>query len=278
MEQGLGIVLALTSAVAFLVAPVLLLARNALEKIDHPIGEGVTSPACDPAGPLSTPPGKSRLSGAVSRGIREWLSGVAFLIRQRSMRFLLLYNCALAVAIGPQNVFITPVLKTAFAFSDSAVAVGQFALSLAEIATAYALPIFIATHSVRALAVVAVTTLALGNGLGGLAILAHNLAIGGVWSLVSVYVFAHMVVLVGFTCSLAWIRLIRGQQTPVSLLGRTTGTMSAMSHFCGIGFSACVTVFGTVIAPHQFYYACAVVAGLIGSFAIVVSTQNIERT
>jgi hypothetical protein len=248
---------------SFLGSGMLLMGRGG-EHGARPLAEDMTN---EPRGILA----------GLNKIITEFHSGFRFIIFEKALRPVFAFNCALALAISPHNVFITPVLKSFFALDDGEVAVAQFALAVTEMAAAYALPNILRTRSLQVVGGMAVGTLVLGNALGGAAVVGHTLDPNGAGYLVPLYVVAHMSVLVGLTCALAWIRIVRGQRTPLLLLGRTAGAMSALGQLCGLCFSTCVTLVGTAIAPYAFYIACTLVMALVGSSAIRLPLQDTPK-
>jgi hypothetical protein len=189
------------------------------------------------------------------------------------MRLLLIFNVCLALALAPHNVFITAILKSAFALTDGGVAVAQFTLASVEVLAAVAFPIVARACSMRSLVLVAITTLALGNGIAATVLFRQGATEhAGQWLLL-LYIAAHVIVFVGLTFAAAWSRMVRGQSTPPSLLGRTVGAMSAVSQLFGLLFSLVVSFVGSAIATHVFYVFCVAITGLVGA-PVAVAVAN----
>lgn len=202
------------------------------------------------------------------RGLRavlgEWLSGFRFIASDPAMRLLLVFTCCVALALAPHNVFITAILKSAFAIDDGGVAVAQFTLASVEVLAAWAFPLFARAHSLRALGLIAVTALVMGNGVAAMVLSRQEGAAHGDRILLVIYIAAHVGVFVGFTFAAAWIRMVRGKATPLALLGRTAGAMSVLSQLCGLLFSLVVSFAGAAVATHAFYVFCVGIMALVG--------------
>ncbi len=204
-------------------------------------------------------------SGGVGAVLRQWLSGFNFIASSSVMRLLFVFNCCLALALAPHNVFITAILKASFSLKDDGVAVAQFALASVEVLAAFAFPIVAKRSSMRALALTAVAALVLGNG-GAALVLFNQQAVShpGLVPLLF-YVLSHVLVFVGLTFAGAWIRMVRGKATPATLLGRTVGAMSTASQLFGLLFSVVVSVVGATVATHSFYLFCVGITALVGA-------------
>ena len=212
--------------------------------------------------------------GGIAGVLGEWLSGFRFVAADPVMRLLFVFNVCLALALAPHNVFITAILKSAFALDDGGVAVAQFTLASVEVLAAVAFPLVARTSSMRALALVAVAALVLGNG-GAATVLFRQGSIehAGTW-LLMLYIAAHVAVFVGFTFAAAWMRMVRGQSTPAALLGRTVGAMSTASQFFGLLFSLVVSFVGSAVAAHVFYVFCVAITALVGApMAVAVARR-----
>jgi hypothetical protein len=216
------------------------------------------------------------------RGVKgvlgEWLSGFRFVAADPVMRLLLVFNCCLALAIAPHSVFITAILKSSFHLDDGGVAIAQFTLASVQVLAALALPGLVRVRSTRFLSLTAVSALFLGNGLAAITLLRRSSLAEGGALLLGLYVTAHVLVFVGLTFATAWIRIVRGQSTPASLLGRTVGAMSTTSQLFGLSFSLVVSFVGAAIATHFFYLFCVAVCALVGApVAIAVARRTDQR-
>jgi len=207
-----------------------------------------------------------------------WLSGFRFVAADPVMRLLLVFNCCLALALAPHNVFITAILKSSFGLDDGGVAVAQFALSAVEVLAALAFPVVARSSSLRFLALSALSALIVGNGLAA-AVLFRQSSLDSAGTLLLVlYVTAHVAVFVGLTFATAWIRLVRGKSTPTALLGRTVGAMSAASQLLGLCFALVVSFAGAAIATHAFYLFCVAVSVLVGApVAIAIARRLVKK-
>jgi hypothetical protein len=219
-------------------------------------------------------PGPQARSASVASVLGEWLSGFRFIASDPVMRLLFIFNCCLALALAPHNVFITAILKSVFALDDGGVAVAQFTLASVEVLAAIAFPVVARRASMRALALISVAALVLGNGVAATVLFLRESATNGGIALLFVYITAHVVVFVGLTFASAWIRMVRGRSTPRTLLGRTVGAMSTASQLSGLLFSLVVSFVGAAISTHAFYIFCVAVTALVGTpMAIAVARR-----
>ena len=205
----------------------------------------------------------------------EWLSGFRFIAADPVMRLLLVFSVCVALALAPHNVFITAILKSSFALDDGGVAAAQFTLASVEVLAAVAFPVVARTASMRTLALVAVAALVLGNGVAATALFRQESIVhAGRWLLVP-YIAAHVTVFVGLTFATAWTRIVRGQSTPASLLGRTVGAMSAASQLFGLLFSLVVSFVGSAVAAHVFYVFCVAITAIVGAPVAVAVARRL---
>jgi hypothetical protein len=227
-----------------------------------------------PGGEYGAAADEKQSAGGVLGVLGEWLSGFRFVVADPVMRLLLIFNCCLALALAPHNVFITAILKSSFGLDDGGVAVAQFSLSTVEVLAALAFPVVARIHSTRFLALSACFALIFGNGLAASVMFRQSASDSAGTLLLVLYITAHVAVFVGMTFAMAWIRLVRGSSTPPSLLGRTVGAMSTASQLCGLLFSLVVSFVGAAIATHAFYLFCVAISALVAApVAIGVATR-----
>ena len=213
--------------------------------------------------------------GGIAGVLGEWLSGFRFIASDPVMRLLLVFSVCVALALAPHNVFITAILKSSFALDDGGVAMAQFTLASVEVLAAVAFPVVARTSSMRSLALVAVAALVLGNGIAATVLFRQeSTAHAGRWLLI-LYIAAHVTVFVGLTFAAAWTRMVRGQSTPSSLLGRTVGAMSAAAQLFGLLFSLVVSFVGSAIAAHVFYVFCVAITALVGAPVAVAAARRL---
>ncbi|MEO8258373.1 MAG: hypothetical protein ABI868_13580 [Acidobacteriota bacterium] len=219
-------------------------------------------------------PGHTPSHPGIAGVLAGWLSGFRFIAADPVMRLLLIFNICLALALAPHNVFITAILKSAFALDDGGVAVAQFTLASVEVVAAMAFPVVARAYSMRSLALVAVAALVIGNGAAAAVLFRQGSAVeAGLWPL-GLYIGAHVAVFVGLTFAGAWIRMVRGQSTPASVLGRTVGAMSTASQLFGLIFSLVVSFVGAAIDTHVYYLFCVAITALVGApMAVAVAKQ-----
>ena len=223
----------------------------------------------------SETPAQGPSHGGISGVLGEWLSGFRFIASDPVMRLLLVFNVCLALALAPHNVFITAILKSAFALDDGGVAVAQFTLASVEVLAAVAFPVVARTYSMRSLVLVAVGALVLGNGVAATVLFRQESANdAGQWLLI-LYIAAHVAVFVGLTFAAAWSRVVRGTSTPAPLLGRTVGAMSTASQLFGLLFSLVVSFVGSAISTHVFYIFCVAITALVGAPVAVAVARRL---
>lgn len=260
-DRALGLTLSVTASLA--VVGFFLVGRLS----QHERKDAIAAPAND---------AKEAKGGGIWSVASEWLSGFRFIASEPSMRLLMIFNCAVALALAPHNVFITAILKSAFALDDGGVAVAQFVLASVEVTAAWAFPIALKRSSLRAIGMIAVSALAFGNGLAAVVLYRQEGESSAGRALLAVYITAHVAVFVGLTFATAWMRMVRGKATPIELLGRTAGAMSMLSQLCGLAFSVVVTFAGAAIATHFFYVFCVALTALVGAPAALAVARRVQ--
>jgi MFS family permease len=256
--DGLGLLLGLAGLVAALCVPLILRLESA------------------PA--VAMAPERLRSKPSLRGVVGECLSGFRFIARVPALCGLLAFNCCVGLALAPHNVFITAILKTSFGLDDAGVAAAQLTLSLVEMLTALAFPAFARSHSLRTLGAIAIGSLTVGNALATTSLYwqAQDHASP---RLLLLYVAAHVVVFVGLTFATAWMRIIRGKNTPVELMGRTAGAMSEVAQLSALAFSVLVTVCGSSVPAYYFYFSCVALSAFLGApLALSVARRSTVPT